>query len=128
MRLLIDTHLLLWAANEPDRLPPAAYTAIADPANTPVFSVVSIWEVAIKQTLLRSHFVADAHLLRAGLLANGYEELPVLGQHALAILALPLVHGDPFDRLLLAQATAERMMLMTSDAALGRYPGPVLPV
>ncbi len=128
MRLLLDTHLLLWAADGSKRLPGAARALIDDDANTLLFSVASIWEVAIKQSRGRPDFDIDPGLLREGLLANRYEELPVLGRHAIAVRALPGLHADPFDRLLVAQAVADGLVLMTSDRVLGQYPGPVLPV
>ncbi len=129
MRLLFDTHLLLWAAGLPDRLPKAARAALEDTATEPVFSVASLWEVAIKHSLgrsdFRADFRADPHELRRGLLENGYSELPILGPHALAAATLPPLHADPFDRMLVAQAQVEAITLMTSDAVVARYPGPV---
>ena len=98
---------------------------IADPANVLVFSVASLWEIAIKRSLKRPDFRIDSGVLRRGLLANGYEELTVLGSHAVAVESLPLVHKDPFDRLLVAQATVEGITLLTSDGLLARYPGPI---
>ena len=118
MNLLIDTHLLLWAAAEPARLPDAARQAILDPANALHFSVASLWEVAIKRALDRPDFRVDPGPLRAGLVAGGYLELPVEGRHVLALATLPRHHADPFDRMLLAQQSVENCMLMTSDRAL----------
>ena len=89
MKLLLDTHLLLWASDRPERLSKQATRLLNDPDNALVFSVASIWEVAIKQSLKRSDFRADARLLRRGLLDNGYEELPVMGSHAVALDSLP---------------------------------------
>ena len=123
MKLLIDTHLLLWAADRPERLPKQASQLLGDADNTLVFSVASIWEVAIKQSLQRSDFRADARLLRRGLLDNGYEELPVTGAHAVALDTLPPLHGDPFDRILVAQAQTEGILLLTSDERVAQYGG-----
>jgi len=125
MKLLLDTHLLLWAAGMPDRLSVAALKLIDNPANELLFSAASVWEVAIKRGLGRSDFQADPRLLRRGLLDNGYSELPVLSDHVVAIDSLPPIHKDPFDRLLVAQATVEGIMLLTADSLVAQYPGPV---
>ena len=125
MKLLLDTHVLLWAAGAPRRLPRAARALLEDEANELVFSAVSLWEVAIKQQLGREDFRADARLLRRGLLDNGYAELPVTSAHAVALDLLPPLHKDPFDRMLIAQALVEGIMLLTADASLARYPGPI---
>jgi len=125
LRLLLDTQLLLWAAGQPDHLPLPARRLILDASNELVFSATSIWEVAIKSGLGRSDFRADARLLRRGLLANGYDELSILGEHVVAIADLPPIHKDPFDRLLVAQSTVEGILLTTTDPVVAQYPGPV---
>ena len=125
MKLLLDTHLLLWAAGLPERLPMEAARLIEDEANMLLFSAASLWEVAIKSGLGRDDFRVDARLLRRGLLDNGYEELPILSAHAVMVDALPEIHKDPFDRMLVAQAQYEGVTLLTSDAVVARYPGPV---
>jgi PIN domain nuclease of toxin-antitoxin system len=125
MKLLLDTHLLLWAAGEPERLSGAALALLDAPDAQLYFSAASIWEVAIKTGLGRADFQVDARLLRRGLLDNGYTELPIDGAHAAATLSLPPLHKDPFDRLLLAKATVEGFLLLTVDAQVARYPGPV---
>lgn len=125
MKLLLDTQILLWAAGEPKRLSAAARKLIADPANELLFSPASLWEISIKNSLGRDNFRVDARLVRRGLLDNGYVELPITGQHAVAIDTLPSLHKDPFDRILLAQALVEGILLVTADAQLARYPGPV---
>jgi PIN domain nuclease of toxin-antitoxin system len=102
VKLLLDTHLRLWAAGEPARLPAAARGLIDDANNQLIFSVASLWEVAIKSGLGRDDFRVDARLLRRGLLDNGYDELAITGEHAVAVAALPPIHKDPFDRLLVA--------------------------
>ena len=94
-------------------------------ANILHFSAASLWEVAIKASLGRADFDIDARLLRRGLLDNGYFELPVTSSHAVAVLSLPPLHKDPFDRLLLAQAISEGFVLLTADTQLMRYPGPL---
>ncbi len=125
MKLLLDTHLLLWAAGEPERLPAAALLAIEDAENELVFSAASLWEVAIKRGLGRADFTVDPRLLRRGLVDNGYVELPVTGEHAVAVDGLPPIHRDPFDRILVAQSIVEGITLLTVDATVAGYPAPV---
>lgn len=126
MKLLIDTHLLLWLALGSGKLSTQARAVIEEPGNSLFFSAASIWEVAIKRGLARDDFTVDPHLLRRGLLDNGYEELAVDSRHAAATLDLPPLHKDPFDRILVAQAMVEGMALATADEALARYPGTIL--
>jgi PIN domain nuclease of toxin-antitoxin system len=121
VKLLLDTQLLLWAAGQPERLPAGARTVIDDPRNQLMFSAASLWEVAIKSGLAR----ADARLLRRGLLDNGYDELAITGEHAVAIANLPPIHKDPFDRLLVAQSAVEGILLLTADPIVAQYPGPI---
>ena len=125
MRLLLDTHLLVWAMGSPERLPAGLAPMLEDPHNTPVFSVASLWELVIKQALGRPDFRVEPAMLRRALLDGGWQELPIQAQHALAVAALPPLHRDPFDRLLLGQASAEGMLLITADQQLAAYPGPV---
>ena len=125
MKLLLDTHLLLWAAGNPDRLPAAARRLLDDPQNEPIFSSASLWEVAIKHGLGRGDFRVDARLLRRGLLDNGYDELPIASEHAVALDSLPPIHKDPFDRILVAQSMVEGIILLTADPLVAQYPGPV---
>jgi PIN domain nuclease of toxin-antitoxin system len=125
MKLLLDTHLLLWAAAEPGRLSSSIVALLSDQANELVFSAASLWEIAIKNALGREDFSVDARLLRRGLLDNGYRELPISSEHAVAIEALPPIHKDPFDRILVAQATIEGITLLTSDSTVAQYPGPI---
>lgn len=126
MRLLLDTNALLWAAGDPERLGAKTRDLIADEANNLLFSPVSIWEIVIKTGLGRPDFQVDPHLLRSGLLVNGYSELPVTSTHTLAVSTLPDHHRDPFDRLLVAQALSEGLTLVTSDHMLEAYPAPVI--
>lgn len=125
MKLLLDTLVLLWAAGQPERLPASARALIDDPNNELIFSVASLWEIAIKNGLGREDFQADPRALRRGLLDNGYLEMPIGGQHALALDVLPLIHKDPFDRILVAQAIVEGVTLLTVDKLMAQYPGPV---
>jgi PIN domain nuclease of toxin-antitoxin system len=123
--LLLDTHLLLWAVGTPDRLSTQARSQLEEPDNQLAFSVASLWEISIKRGLGRSDFQVDPRLLRRGLTDNGYRELAITGEHALQVDALPPIHKDPFDRILVAQAMAEGITLLTSDDIVARYPGPV---
>jgi len=125
VKQLLDTHLLVWTANKPERLSPKAVARIDDPENELYFSAVSIWEVAIKQSLKRTDFTIDAAILRRGLLDHGYKELPLTSSHGLAVLTLPPIHQDPFDRILIAQAICENITLLTSNRIVARYPGPI---
>ena len=122
MKLLLDTHVLLWAASGTG-LPAEAAALIGDPDNALWFSAASVWEVAIKAALGR--FDLDAGVFRRELLDSGYEELPITGRHAAAVQALPELHKDPFDRMLIAQAMVEGVTLLTADRAILAYPGPI---
>ena len=123
MKLLLDTHLLLWAAGEPKKLSLKARRLITDTDNELMFSAASVWEVAIKRALGRTDFQVDSRLFRRGLLDHGYVELPVFSAHAVAVEALPPIHKDPFDRLLIAQSLVEGIVLLTTDATVAQYGG-----
>jgi PIN domain nuclease of toxin-antitoxin system len=107
VKLLLDTHLLLWAAGQSARLSPVARALISDAGNQLLFSAASIWEIAIKAGLGRDDFQADPRMLRRGLLDHGYAELAVTSAHAVGVTGLPPIHKDPFDRILVAQSVAE---------------------
>ena len=125
MKLLLDTHLLLWAAGDSHRLSVAARALLDDPGNEPYFSADSLWETAIKYSLGRDDFEIDPGVLRRGLLDSGYTELAVTSAHAVTITQLPPLHKDPFDRILVAQSLAEGITLLTSDALVAQYPGSI---
>lgn len=125
MKLLLDTHLLLWAAGQPDKLSAAARRLLGDKRHSLHFSAASVWEIAIKQALGREDFRVDPAVLRRGLLENGYGEVPIGGEHAVAVSVLPPLHKDPFDRILVAQAVVEGMLLLTADMQVAQYPGPI---
>ena len=125
MNLLLDTHLLLWAAIGSDKLSAKASNMISNHANRVYFSAASIWEVVIKNGLRREDFHMDPFLLRRGLVDHGYEELAITSAHTLGVAHLPPIHKDPFDRLIVAQAELEGFLLLTSDAVVADYPGPI---
>jgi len=126
VKLLLDTHLLLWAvAGEAERLSGAIVALIEAAENEPWFSAASLWEIVIKRGLGRSDFRVDPRLLRRAMLENGYRELHIASEHAIAVEALPPIHRDPFDRMLVAQATIEGMTLLTSDRTIARDPGAI---
>jgi PIN domain nuclease of toxin-antitoxin system len=120
--LLLDTHLLLWLSEESPRLSEAVIKLAEDQDNDLLFSAASIWEVAIKVGA-RPNFGITADLLRRSLLDNGYEELPVNGDHAVAVENLPHIHKDPFDRIMIAQSFVEGLVLLTADKTVARYGG-----
>lgn len=120
MNLLLDTQILVWAAFEQNKVPPHMRVAIGDPGNTVWFGSTAIWELTIK--FASGRFSYDPHMLRRHALANGYRELAVTGDHALQVGALPSLHKDPFDRILIAQGQFEGFVLLTSDRMILRYP------
>lgn len=125
MRFLLDTHVLLWISGDPDRLPRQTRNLLEDRANTLVFSVVSIWEIAIKRGLGRPEFQLEPLGFRNALIENGLEELLITSAHAAGVASLPDLHRDPFDRLLVAQAIAEGLNLLSGDRKIAAYPGPI---
>jgi PIN domain nuclease of toxin-antitoxin system len=124
MKILLDTHILIWAAEEV--LPACVNPYFENRANKFLFSAVNIWESAIKHALKRSDFPHDPAILYNRLLKAGYEELPITARHTLYISNLPQIHKDPFDRILLAQAMCENIPLLTADKGLSQYAGPVI--
>ena len=121
MRLLLDTHLLLWAAASSKRLPREARELLEDDDNEVYYSAASIWEIAIKSSLRRKDFRIDLARLLATLPEMGLVELPITAVHAAGVTRLPPIHRDPFDRLLIAQSLVEPLTLLTNDALLDRY-------
>jgi PIN domain nuclease of toxin-antitoxin system len=122
---MLDTHLLLWIATRRRKLSPEALDLIGDPDNELVFSVANIWEISVKSTLNRPDFNVDPRMLRRGLLDNGYSELLINSEHAFGVKLLPRIHKDPFDRILIAQATYEGFLFLTEDKEVAEYPGPI---
>jgi PIN domain nuclease of toxin-antitoxin system len=128
LNLLLDTHLLIWVAEDSPRLSHKARTLVSDENNALYFSAASLHEVVIKQGLQRPDFLIDAQNLYSGLQNAGYVEVPVTSRHALEISTLPLLHKDPFDRMLIAQARCENLTLITSDDQVAAYEGSILRV
>jgi PIN domain nuclease of toxin-antitoxin system len=125
VKLLIDTHLLLWAAGVSRKLTKSVQALLNDPENELYVSAASLWEISFKNSRGDLDFQLDVRLFRRNLLANGYKELPIMSEHAIAVQDLPQIHKDPFDRLLIAQATVEGILLLTADRQIARYPGPI---
>lgn len=125
MKFLLDTHVLLWAAGQPDRLSTEAREILENVDSKLFFSPASLWEISIKSGLKRSDFKVDPRLLRRGLLNNGYIELPIMSEHTISVYNLPPIHKDPFDRLLIAQSMIEGITLLTSDLLIAQYSGPI---
>lgn len=125
MNVLLDTHVLLWAAGEPAKLSQEISALLENPDNTLYFSAASIWEVVIKNGLERPDFQVDPHILRRGLVENGYRELAITSRHTLAVSHLLTSHKDPFDRILIAQAESEGILLLTADEIVASYFGPI---
>jgi PIN domain nuclease of toxin-antitoxin system len=121
MRILLDTHILLWAISTPERLSAQARAAILSADNEVLFSAASIWEIAIKAALRRADFVARPDVVVEEAMEIGFVELPVRSMIAARVADLPLIHRDPFDRLLIAQALVETAMLYTADKQLLAY-------
>jgi PIN domain nuclease of toxin-antitoxin system len=126
MKLLLDTQILLWAAASPDRLPKKVLALINDAHNELFYSAASIWEIVIKNSLGRKDFRIDPRLFRAALEDHGYQQLPITSEHVLLVQGLVSRHKDPFDRILVAQASAEGMGLLTMDPAVMDYGGTVI--
>lgn len=124
-RFLVDTQLLLWNVYGSRKLPARVARLFRDGRHQFFYSAASLWEIAIKAARGREDFVADTAAIRDTLEANGFHELPVAAQHAVALASLPPIHSDPFDRMLVAQAIVEPMALITSDARLSAYPGTI---
>lgn len=121
MRILLDTHIMLWALVDSPRLPESARELIMDGANDIYFSAVNVWEVAIKRVLVRKEMPVSASQLMSFAREAGYTELPITSAHVAAVEKLPHHHADPFDRMLVAQAMAEPLRLLTHDSELSAY-------
>lgn len=125
MKFLLDTHFVIWIPIDDRRISRTARAVLLSAANEFVFSAASLWEIAIKRSQKRGDFAFDPREIRRQMIANGYDELSVEGSHAVSVDALPPIHKDPFDRLLIAQALVEGITLLTADPVIARYPGPI---
>ena len=125
MRYLLDTHVLLWAASSPEKFTPEVRATLENPQNELVFSAASMWEIAIKNSLERPDFKVDMWNLRRCLQDNEYTEIPVTSAHAAFTQVLEKLHKDPFDRMLIAQACVDDLMLLTADRLVAQYSGPI---
>lgn len=126
MKYLLDTHLLLWASLNSNKLSQIARVIIENQNNELIFSAASIWEIAIKSQLGRSDFQVSASLFRTGLISNGYQEMNITGVHSIEAGRLPPIYSDPFDRMLIAQANSEGVNLLTSDQQISGYVGNII--
>ena len=126
MKLLLDTHILLWAASAPHKLPSKVRALIEDENNELFFSAASLWEIVIKNRLGRSDFVVDPRVFRTALMDHGYQEMAINSEHVLMVHDLPSIHKDPFDRILVAQGSIEGMGLLTVDQMVIDYGGTVI--
>ena len=124
-RFLVDTQLLLWNVYGSRKLPARVSRLFRDGRHEFFYSPASLWEIAIKAARGHKDFIADAAAIHATLDENGFAELPISAQHAVAVAALPPLHADPFDRMLVAQALVEPMALITNDERLAAYPGTI---
>jgi len=124
MKLLLDTHILVWSAF--GELSPKAKRYVEDDSNTLYFSPMSIYEIVIKYLKHPSFFGVEPVSFHSLLLEVGYKELPLTSHHPLMVKNLPLLHNDPFDRILLAQAQYEGMQFLTADKAIAKYQGPII--
>lgn len=122
MRLLLDTHVLIWSLENAEALPTAVQGVLADNAHEIFVSAATIWEIAIKASRKRRDFSKDALKVVQALPTLGYTELPVYAKHSALVQSLPLIHQDPFDRILVAQAAAEQLILVTDDRLIRQYP------
>jgi PIN domain nuclease of toxin-antitoxin system len=125
MKFLLDTQFVIWIPIDDRRISRAARTILMSAANEFAFSAASLWEIAIKRSQNRGDFAFDPREIRKQMIANGYDELSVEGSHTVSVDALPPIHKDPFDRLLIAQALVEGITLLTVDPVIARYPGPI---
>lgn len=125
MKFLLDTHIVYWIPVDDRRISPTLRKLFDDPANEFIFSVVNLWELTIKRSQNKTGITVAPRDLRHFLLTNSFQELQVTGDHAIAVETLPLLHKDPFDRLLIAQAAVEGIILLTADKMVAKYPGPI---
>ena len=127
-RVLLDTHVFLWAASAPERLSPVARNAIEDPKNEVFISAAVVWEIVIKHALGKLRLPASPASFIPSVIAQlGFRALPITHEHALTVCVLPKHHNDPFDRIMIAQARCEGMTLISTDRNVARYAVQYLP-
>ncbi|MCL2019001.1 MAG: type II toxin-antitoxin system VapC family toxin [Oscillospiraceae bacterium] len=124
MKILVDTHILIWAAG--NKLSPELLEYIIDDDNILLFSSASIWEITIKYRMRKEGFNYNPISLYSGLIDAGYIELPISAKHSLQTMLLPDIHKDPFDRIMVAQALSEGLSFLTSDKTISEYPGSII--
>jgi PIN domain nuclease of toxin-antitoxin system len=125
MKVLLDSHLLVWSAAQTTKLPAETRVFLEDQNNMLFFSSASIWELSVKHALGKGDIPVHPRVLHHALQKQDFHELPLTSQHAFVLETLPLIHKDPFDRILIAQATCEGMLLLTSDETVAKYQGPI---
>ena len=123
MRVLLDTHLLIWVISSSNQLSVRAKTIINDESVEVLFSSASVWEVSIKYAQGRADFPIEPLRFVERLRKSGYEELSIRSEHAIAVSELPSIHNDPFDRIIISQASVEAILLLTADRVVATYPG-----
>lgn len=119
---LLDTHIVIWLAQEPQKLNERLKALLLNKSIKVCFSTVNLWEVAIKKALGKADFDIGVKLLYQHLIENWYVQLPVLSRHYLLVQNLPLYHKDPFDKLIIAQTMSENFTLITKDTIISQYP------
>jgi PIN domain nuclease of toxin-antitoxin system len=125
MICLLDTQVAIWALFDDPHLSRQAREILSDRENAFSFSVCTLWEIAIKRELRKPDFQYDPREIRRFLIRYGCEELTIQSEHVLEVSSLPRIHKDPFDRILIAQAMVEGITLLTADAVIAQYPGPI---
>jgi PIN domain nuclease of toxin-antitoxin system len=125
MTFLLDTQITIWALLDDRRLSSQAREILSNRENEFSFSVCTLWEIAIKRGLKKPDFQYDPREIQRFLIRHGCEELAIQSEHVLKVESLPPIHKDPFDRILIAQAMVEGIILLTSDTVIAQYPGPI---
>ncbi|MCY1664913.1 type II toxin-antitoxin system VapC family toxin [Rhizobium sp. SL86] len=125
MKVLLDSHILVWSAAQTNKLSAQTRAFLEDPDNVLFFSSASLWELSVKHALGKGDIPVHPRILYQALQEQDFYELPLTSQHTFVLETLPPIHKDPFDRILIAQATSEDMLLLTSDATIARYDGPI---
>jgi PIN domain nuclease of toxin-antitoxin system len=126
VKLLLDTHVALWAVTDNPKLSQTAKSHILSPSNEVFVSAATVWEVAIKHRLNRENMPCSGAAARRFFIEAGYQLLPITDQHAVATEDLPMIHADPFDRIIIAQALSESLTLLTHDAIVATYSDGIL--